>query len=170
MVWMPGASRPIRPGWHWWGSGCSTLVTVKPVIQSRWMWQGGAAHRVLPHLAMVLTLLGYSPLVMVWGLMSMPSFFYTFISTWEPHLWWGLSWPQKLYGGSARGHVWGCPGPLVSTHCLVMAWVIIHWPSWRDTALALSWACLPTQLMALDSMNVALHALPRLSPSKDCLP
>ena len=31
--------------------------------------------------------------------------------------------------------------------------------------LVLSWACLPTQLMAPDSMNVALHALPKLHPS-----
>ena len=62
---------------------------------------------------------------------------------------WGPSWLQNLNGSNAGRCERGCPGPLVSTHHSVMAWAINHWPSHRFNALALSWACLPTQLMAL---------------------
>ena len=45
------------------------------------------------------------------------------------------------------------------------------WPSCRLNALALNWACLPTQLMPPDIKNEVSHASPKLSPSpKDCLP
>ena len=41
----------------------------------------------------------------------------------------------------------------------------------RLNALTLSWACLPTQLMASDSINTTSHASPKLSPSLSyCLP
>ena len=49
----------------------------------------------------------------------------------------------------------GHPGPLGSMCLLVMAWVINCQPLSRLTGLALSWACLPTQLIAPDSMNAA---------------
>ena len=59
----------------------------------------------------------------------------------------------------------GHPGPLGLMHHLVMVWAINHWPSTRLTGLALSWACLPAQLLAFDSMNAASHASPKLSSS-----
>ena len=37
LVWMPGASRPIRSGWHWWGCWCWILVPLKPMV---WWGQG----------------------------------------------------------------------------------------------------------------------------------
>ena len=42
-------------------------------------------------------------------------------------------------------------------------WSTTGWPSPRLTALVLSWACLPTQLMAPNSVNVASCNLPKLS-------
>ena len=57
-------------------------------------------------------------------------------------------------------------GPLGLMHNSVMAWVINHQPSPRLTGFAMSWSCLPTQPMAPDSVNVASHALPKLSPPK----
>ena len=56
-------------------------------------------------------------------------------------------------------------GPLGSMYHSVIAWAINCHPSPKVTTLALSWACLPTQLMAPDSMNMASHTSPRLSPS-----
>ena len=55
-------------------------------------------------------------------------------------------------------------------HHLVIAQVINHQPSCRLTALALSGASFPTQLMAPDSVNMVSHTSIKLSPSKDCLP
>ena len=81
------------------------------------------------------------------------------------------SWLQKLNGDDAGRMEQGHLGPLGSMHCLVMAWLINHQPLSRLTGMALSWACLPTQLMAPDSMNAASHTSPKLSPSpKDCCP
>ena len=83
----------------------------------------------------------------------------------------GLSLLEKLNGGNVGRWEWGCPGPLASMHHLVMAWVINCWSSHKLTTLVLSWAYLPTQLMAPDSMNMASHASPKLSPSpRDHLP
>ena len=56
-------------------------------------------------------------------------------------------------------------GPLGSMCPSVMAWAISHWPPPRLASLALSWAGLPTQVMAPDNVNVASRTLPRLSPS-----
>ena len=74
------------------------------------------------------------------------------------------SWLQNLSGSNASGCEWGCPGPLASRCHLVMAWVISHQPSCKLNVLVLSWKCLPTQLMALNNINMASYALPRLSP------
>ena len=67
------------------------------------------------------------------------------------------SWLWNLNGGDTGGIEWGHLGPLGSMHCSVMAWVINCQPSPKVTTLALSLACLPTQLMAPDSMNMASH-------------
>ena len=84
---------------------------------------------------------------------------------------WGLSWLQKLNDGNTGWCEQGCPGPLAFMHCSVMAWVINCQPSHRLITLVLSWACLPLQLMAPNSVNMASHASPKLSPSpRDCLP
>ena len=40
----------------------------------------------------------------------------------------------------------------------------------RLTGLVLSWACLPTQPMAPDNMNVTSCTLPKLSPPNDLHP
>ena len=78
-------------------------------------------------------------------------------------------WLQKLNGSDAGRIEQGHPGPLGSMHHLVMVWVINCQPSSRLTWLTLSWACLPTQLMAPDSVNMASHTSPKLNPSRDCL-
>ena len=53
----------------------------------------------------------------------------------------------------------------------VMVWTINCQPSPRVSWLVLSWSCLPTQLMAPDSVNMVSHASPKLSPSpNDCHP
>ena len=80
------------------------------------------------------------------------------------------SWLWKLNCVDAGGMEWGQPGPLGSICPSVMAWVINCWPSPRLTGLALSWACLPTQMMVPDKVNVASHTSPKLSPSNDCYP
>ena len=81
------------------------------------------------------------------------------------------SWLQKLNGFDAGGMEWGWPGPLGSMCPSVLAWMINYQPLPRLTGLALSWACLPTQLMVPDKVNVASHALPKLSPSpNNCCP
>ena len=80
------------------------------------------------------------------------------------------SWLWKLNGSDAGGCEWGCPGPLALMHHSVMALAINCQPSHRLNMLALSWACLPTQLMAPNSVNMASCASPRLIPSpRDCL-
>ena len=48
---------------------------------------------------------------------------------------------------------------------LMIAWAINCQPSLRLTSLVLSWACLQTQLMTPDNVNVVSHASPKLSPS-----
>ena len=81
------------------------------------------------------------------------------------------SWLQNLNGSNAGRCEWGCPGPLASTCHLVMAWAINHQPSHRLNALVLSLACLPTQLMAPDRVNMVSCASHKQSPSpRDCLP
>ena len=83
----------------------------------------------------------------------------------------GLSCSLNLNGRNASRWVQGWPGPPASSHQLVMACAITCWPSCRLNTLALSWACLPTQLRVPDRMNVALHISPMLSPSpRDHLP
>ena len=79
-------------------------------------------------------------------------------------------WSLKLNGLDTSGMEWGCPGPIGLMHPLAMAWVINCLPSPRLTRLALSWACLPTQPMALDSVSAVSHALPRFSPSPNDQP
>ena len=59
----------------------------------------------------------------------------------------------------------GDQGPLGSRYSLVMAWAINCQPSPRLTGLALSLACLPTQLMAPDNVIVVSHTLTNLSTS-----
>ena len=72
---------------------------------------------------------------------------------------------QKLNCVDAGGMEWGWPGPLGLMCPPVMAWVINCWPLLQLTGLALSWACLPTQPMAPNNVNVASWASPKLSPS-----
>ena len=82
----------------------------------------------------------------------------------------GPSWLWNLNGKNTGRQVWGHPGPLASVHHSLMACAIICWPSHRLNALALSWACLPTQFMAPDSVNMVSWASPNLRPSpRDCL-
>ena len=112
----------------------------------------------------------------------------------QPHSWWarwGLSlgtshhsattgmfpghedksWLWKLNGVEVGGIKWGWPGSLGSICPSVMAWGISYQPSPRFAGLALSWACLPTQLMAPDSINVESCTSPKVSPSpNDCCP
>ena len=77
------------------------------------------------------------------------------------------NWTVLNTGGMEQGQ----PGPLCLICPSVMAWAIYHWPSPRLNSLALSWACLPTQPMAPDSVNTASHASPKLGPSpNDHLP
>ena len=78
------------------------------------------------------------------------------------------SWLQTLNGVETDRMEQGWPGPLGLMCPSVMVWVINHWPSPRLTGLVLSWACLPTQLMAPDSVNAVSHTSPDLSPSNDC--
>ena len=54
---------------------------------------------------------------------------------------------------------------LIHMHPSAMAWVINCQPPHWLAGLALSWACLLTQLRAPDNINVASHASPKLSPS-----
>ena len=81
------------------------------------------------------------------------------------------SWLQKLNGVETCGMERGCLGLLGSICPSVMALAINCQPSSRLTALALSWACLPTQQMVSDSVNAASHTLPKVSLSpNDCHP
>ena len=79
------------------------------------------------------------------------------------HGYWSSLW--KLNGGDAGTMVQGHLGPLGLMYHLVMAWAINCWPSPRLTGLVLSCACLPTQLVAPNNMNVVFHTSPKLSPS-----
>ena len=74
------------------------------------------------------------------------------------------SWLWKLNSVDAGEIEWGWPAPLGLMCPSVMAWEVSCWPSLRLAGLALSWTCLPTQLMAPDSVNTASHALPKLRP------
>ena len=80
-------------------------------------------------------------------------------------------WLLKLNGVDAGGMELRCPGPPGLMCPSVMAWEINHQPSPRLTRLVLSLACLPTQLMAPDSMNLVSHTSLRLNPSPNyCFP
>ena len=171
MVPTPGAPWSIRPWWHWGGSGHWTSITVKPAVQWRWRYQGHSSPKFSMLLAAGLALLCSMASFMVWLPVGMPQHLPAFISTLEPLFSWVSSSLWKLNGGNVGRCEWGCPGPLASMHHLVIASVINCKPSYKLTTLALSWACLQTQLMAPDSVNVASHASPKLSPSpRDCLP
>ena len=75
------------------------------------------------------------------------------------------SWLLKLNGVNAGIMEWRHPGPLGLMHPLVMAWAINCRPSPMLTGLVMSLACLPTQLVAPNSMNMMSHTSPRLSTS-----
>ena len=67
------------------------------------------------------------------------------------------TWLWKLNGVDAGGMEWGWPGPLGSMCPSVMTWGINCQPSPRLTGLVLSWACLPTQLMPPDNIDMVSH-------------
>ena len=160
MVWKPGTSRSIRPWWHWWEvdtvfghSQTQNLEKVKvmgvgAVHKSHCLWLWSWPHCNAWPCSWYDTLwlcLGTSNCsAAVWGL--------------TPHR--DSSWLQDLNGGDTGKIEWGCLGLLGSMHCPVMAWAINYQPSSKLTALVLSWASLPTQLIFPDSMNMALALCP----------
>ena len=163
VVWMPGTSRSIRPWWHWWGSLHWALVTLIPVILQR-----QSSHCLWPQSL---------PFYNAWACScynGLGSYLGTShqlpaVGGLSAHENW--SWLQNLNGGHAGRMELGHPDPLCLMHPFVMVWAINHHPSPRLTRLTLSWACLPTQPMAPNSINMASHSLPKLSPSpKDHLP
>ena len=145
--------------------------TLKHVVWWRWRCQGWGSPRFSLLLATVLALLWCTASFMVWHLMSMPQTSQHSSALWSLSSCGGLSWLQKLNSGNTDSHEQGCLGPLASMHHSMMAWVINCWPSHKLTALVLSWACLLTQLMAPDNVNMVSCPLLKLSPSpRDCLP
>ena len=80
------------------------------------------------------------------------------------------SWLWKLNGVDAGGMEWGGQDPWCDVS-FRDGLVDPHQSSPRLTGLVLSWACLLTQLMAPDKVNMASHTLPKLSSSSnDCYP
>ena len=77
----------------------------------------------------------------------------------------------NLNGWGVNGWECGCPGPLTSIWCSVMAWAIAHWPSCIVKGSAARYASLPTQVPAPVSVIVVFLASSKLRPSpNDCLP
>ena len=167
MVWLPGACWSIRPWWHQWRC---------------WHWT--SYHTWIHDLVMVNELgvglpmdlivdgCGYGHIAVPYpghgvcdGWQIWPGSFMSSSALWHLSSSGDLSLQWNVKGGVISGWKWGWPGPLAMMHCSVMAGVINCQPSCRLNGLALSWACLPTQLMAPESVKMVFLTSPKLRPS-----
>ena len=166
MARMSRTSQCLRHWCHWWGSWHWTSVTFESLIwwEWRWLWLVPPITLVAPGLDLGLAVV---PNLCSWCTGCWPSLGTSHHSAAAGRfaVCRNKSWLWKLNGVDAGGMEQGWSCLLASVCTLVLAWVINCQLLPRLTGLMLSWACLPTQLMAPDNVNVASHTSSRLNPS-----